>query len=177
MEYFNLLDTPVWNYDSTFIKTDSGGEIQVDIGGNQSRWIIAHMFIAGGFLLSGTSFNFDAHLVDYGIDGVASKIPYNIFADGEQFTAATANTTYYLQYPMTPNVPVSGKHKGAHPTTSNLVLVPNGDTLRLHATNMDIGDFFRVIIKAYTRHKIPDITVTTIGGGSTNVIEYHSYLR
>ncbi len=177
MEYFNLLDTPVWNYDSKFTKTSSGGGIRVELGGDQNRWLIAHMFIAGTVFSVGNSFDFDAYLINYGIGGSLSRTFYNYFADGEEFTYGTNTTTYYLQYPMTPNVVVSGKHKGAHPTTSNLILVPNGDTLRLYASNMNVNDSFRVIIKAYTRHKIPDLLVSTLGGGGTDVTEYHSYLR
>jgi len=176
MEYFNLLDTPLWNYHTSFIKTSDSGDIQVDLGGNQSRWLITHMFITGGFLLSGTSFSMDVSLVDYGLDGTAQKIPYHYFADGETFTAGTSGSYHYIQFPMAPVFPVTGKLKGAYPPTSNLVIVPNGDTLRIKASGMEIGDLFTVIIKAYTRHKIPELIVTTTGG-STNVIEYTSYLR
>lgn len=176
MEYFNLLDTPVWNYSATLEKdTGATASAKLRIGGQDSRWLIYSIYVRPVKAVSG-SFDLDIRFLHTGDNFTPSSLGvYDILADAE--TISYGGGSKYLQYPNSPDVVGGGSHLNTHPPAKSMFLVPNGDLLEFNIdSGFATGDQLNIVIKAFTRFKKPDITILTPFGNYIYT-EEHNYIR
>lgn len=151
-DYFNLIDTPVWNFYYYILQNDVGsGDITLTLGDDYSR-VLYYLISIEAFQLSGGS-NFDVSIEFVNESGKS----YLRLADTENLNTQGE----YLQFPNVPRGSGSAtSHEGFHPTTSSMYLQPNGDTLKFTIEGLPYLNSVLIHCKAYNRGVLPNIATT-----------------
>lgn len=158
-DYFNILDTPVYNFSDTFTK-DGAGTMTITIGGELSRFLIYSIYCYPSGLSGADNYTVNMYLETEPstLSRITQRLIYNETFD---------NNNDFIQLPNSPK-DNSGSNSlvGYYPTSSNMYLVPNGDRLEIVLTNVEDGDSFNLTFKAFLRGQIPSVSVS--GGSGSN---------